>query len=206
MPERPSPDVCADLLRADTMTAIQVRLALGVDGIEGTLDAANQAAADPASTLTDYGIPLTAAERALAHDALGVPETFTGLSGLVAAYPTDLASLWLEGGSPVLSVLRPDPAVLLLARCLERDRIVGTVRYVTAGIPPATLDALTDRISADLPALARDGIEVTIVSSDPTTETVEIGVRALTPAIRATLVARYGTVVRVIESPGAHPL
>ena len=179
---------------------------MGVGGVEDSVDAAENAAKDEAADTSPYGIPLTQAELALVERSLGPVDATVGPAGLVAAHPDVLNTLWLDGGTLTVAVLRPDAAVLALARCLERGDVVGRVRYVSAGIPAPELSALGDRIHADRAALAREGIEVTVVSSDPITESVRIGVADVGPETASRLIERYGTVVEVVETAGPQPL
>lgn len=202
MPERPSPPECAALIRADLPTAVAVRSHIGIDAVEASNDAAGRAAADPMSVDVPFGVPLTSAESVAVQAAIPVPESTTALLGIIAAHPSEFSMIWLDRETPVVSVLQPDPTVLRLARCLE-SRVPA--RYVTAGVPAAVLTSLGDRIDADRGTLAREGITVTIVETDTRLETVTVGVSGMTPTIERTLVDRYGTVVHVIESPGAHP-
>lgn len=179
---------------------------MGVDGVDDTVGAAEKAANDEAADTSRYGIPLTQTEIALVEQSLGGVDGTIGPTGLVAAHPDILNTLWLEGNTLTISVLRSDAAVLELAQCLERGDFVGRVRYVSAGIPAAELSALGDRIHADRDGLAREGIAVTVVSSDPKTETVHVGVADLVEGTAARLIERYGTVVETIETAGPQPL
>lgn len=205
VPARPTDAACDALIRADTDTALRVRTMIGFDGISATAEAVAIAAADPAADIDLYGVPMTEREVAALREA-GIEEPTVALAALVTAHPDSFGTLWIDGATVVISVGSPDEALLRAARCLERGHLAGGVRYVTAGVPIAELNALTDRISEDRNALAREGIEVTIVGSDPVTETVEVGVRVLTLEIADRLVARYGTVVRVVQSFGARPV
>lgn len=179
---------------------------MGVDGVEDTVGAVEKAANDEEADTSRYGIPLTRTELALVEQSLGAVDGTIGPAGLVAAHPDILNTLWLEGDMLTISVLRPDTAVLELAQCLERGDFVGRVHYVSAGISAAELSALGDRIYADRAALAREGIEVTVVDSDPKTETVRVGVADLVDGTAARLIERYGTVVETIETAGPQPL
>jgi hypothetical protein len=181
-------------------------MAIGVDGVDTTQAAAEQAAADPAADMVTYGIPLTPVEAELARASIPEANALSGPAGLVSAYPDKFGSLWLDGGTLVISVLVPDQDLLRLARCLERPAFRDRVRYVSAGVSAAELSALADRISAERAMLADGGIDVTIVGSDPPTETVEVGVRVLTPEIQAHIIERYGTVIHVVQSLGPHPI
>lgn len=205
VPSRPSQDLCDTWLRADIKLAVTIRAVMGVEGVDDTEAAAESAAGDPRADTLHYGIPLTQAELESANESIGPTDATVGLAGLVAARPETLNALWLDGDSLTVSVLQADQAVLERALCLERGPAAGKVQYVTAGIPAAELAALGDRIHAERDALKREGIEVTVVSSDPTTETVRVGVADASPAVVARLIDRYGTVVVVEETTGPRP-
>lgn len=202
---RPSDDDCAALIRGEQRIAVSVRAALGVDGVDDTAEAAERAAADPDADYGVLGIPLTAEEVDQIRSSSDAPDATVGLAGLIAARPELMGTLWLDGRTLVVTILRPESTVLRLARCLERGEFIGTVRYVTAGTMPADLAALGDRIDSERSVLARDGIDVTVIETDLTTETVTVGVTSGTPEIEARLVERYGSVVEVVEVSGPVP-
>ena len=113
--------------------------------------------------------------------------------------------LWIDGSNLVVAVMSRDAAAGL--RCFEpADR---QVRYVEAGWPKATLNALQDRITADWQsgALERDGIDVRMTgrSVHDDVMVVEVTVHDLTPAITDELRRRYGDPVVPVEGEGARP-
>lgn len=205
VPERPSDEDCVALMRGEQRVWVSIRAALGVDGVEDTAEAAGRAAADPDADYAVLGIPLTSEEVDQIRLSSDTPDATVGLAGLVAARPELMGTLWLEGQTLVVTILRPESTALRLARCLERGEFIGTVRYVTAGTPPAELAALGDRIDSERSVLARDGIDVTVIETDLTTETVIVGLTSSTPEIEARLVERYGSVVQVVEVSGPGP-
>lgn len=202
VPARPSDADCVALIRGEQRVSVSVRAALGVDGVDDTAEAAERAAADPDADYAVLGIPLTAEEVDQIRSSSDAPGATVGLAGLIAARPELMGTLWLEGGTLVVTILSPESTALRLARCLERGEFIGTVRYVTAGTPPADLAALGERINSERSVLARDGIDVTVIETDLATETVMVGVTSRTPEIEARLVERYGSVVRVVEVSG----
>jgi hypothetical protein len=199
VPPRPGATECDAMIRADIDAAIRVRDLLGLGALPATRNAAAAAAADPAADLDQFAIPVTPRELARldpAQRGFSDPAPFLVLT---QARPDLFGTVWLDGGTVMVGVIRRDDDVLRRARCLERGQLANNVRYVTVGVTPAELDALADRIFGDRDALRREGIDVTVVGSSPHLELVEVGVRELTPEIRDRLVERYGTVVTVRE-------
>lgn len=205
VPPRPSEADCEALIRGDHGVSASIRVALGVDGVDASIEASTRAATDPAADYEMLGIPLTPQEVDQIRSSLGVPDATVGLVGLVAARPDAMGTFWLDDRTPVVSVLSADTGTLRIARCLERRELVEHLRYVTAGVRPADLVALADLINSERSTLARDGIDVSVVEADPTTETVTVGVGTHTPEIEARLVERYGSVVRVVQKSGPRP-
>ena len=205
VPPRPSDSDCRFLLSGEHDLATRVRAMISVDGVNATTDAAYRAAADADADYVMLGIPLSPEEVEEIRSVVGVLDPTIALAGLVAVRSDVLGTIWYDAGTLVVSVLTPDTETLRVARCLEPVALDGQVRYVTAGIRPADLAALADRIDGERSALAGDGIDVRVVEADPTTETVTVGVAVKTPDIEARLVARYGSVVRVVQTAGPRP-
>jgi hypothetical protein len=199
-------DQCDERLRADLDLAASVRAAIGIDGVDDTIEAARVAANDPDADTSRYGIPITQGELALVDQSGAGDDATVGLAGLTAARPDVFNALWWEADQLTVSVLRADTLLLEEARCLERVGADGGVRYVTAGIPVDELNALGDRINADRDDLLREGIEVTIVAADPTTETVQVGLQDVADDVVARLVERYGNVVQVVQASAPRPI
>jgi hypothetical protein len=93
--------------------------------------------------------------------------------------------------------------ILRLERCFESGSLVDRVQYVTA--PTATrgeLEALLARVAADRGELLGDGIEFTTAWTDETAGVVVVGVKTMTPAIAARLIATYGAFVKPVQHDG----
>lgn len=110
----------------------------------------------------------------------------------------------IDDSAIVVQVLPIDEVRLRTARCLEVGDAIDRVRYETAGMSTAELDALLPRVVADLD-LSRDaGVDPTTVWTDATNGTVVVGLTAPTPEAVAILTERYGSRIRVVEHGGFH--
>lgn len=202
MPARPTAAECDALVRQEVALAVAVRAALG-SPIAATLAAARAAAMDPDADLVSYGIPLTQAEVGMLAAAGVATDPVTVMVDWTAEHPEVFSAPRLEGGVLIVSVRVPDQDVLAQTRCFEAGWLLDRVRYVTA--PAATraeLDALLARVVADRNVLMREGIQFTTAWTDETTGVVVVGVKTLTPAIAARLIAKYGPFVKPIQHDG----
>ena len=208
--DRPDAAACEARIRADTAGALAVRTALASFDL-GSLPiatdeaTARRAAADAASDVATFGIPVTQ-EELTASLATGIGiDTVQPLIARLWAAPDRYGDLWFEGDSLVVAVMNRDAAADL--RCFEP--VDHTVRYVEAGWSKATLGALQDRITADWQsgALKRDGIDVRMTGQTVKDDVmvVEVTVHGLTPAIVGELRRRYGDPVMPVEGDGARP-
>lgn len=199
MPARPDARTCEELARADIEMAVRVRQSLGLEGVDATAGAAIAAADADIS----QGIPLLAAELDRIRAAgIQTVDSATLFAGLVGAHPGAFGDVWLDNGTILVSILREEPDLMALARCLERGAHLNRVRYVAASHTTADLDEVLRRIVADRDQLLDEGIEFTTAWTDPTTGTVVVGVRNVSQDIERTLMVRYGAMVRVIEHGG----
>lgn len=209
--DRPDVEMCETAIRSDIAGAIAVRTILasfdfGRLPIATDEATARRAAADPASNLVAFGLPVSGDELAASlASGIEIDSTMPLIARMRAA--TDAyGDLWIDGGGLVVAVMSRDAAADL--RCFEpADR---QVRYVEAGWSKATLNALQDRITADWQSgvLERDGIDVRMTGQSVHDDVmvVEVAVHGLTPAITDELRRRYGDPVAPVEGEGAQPL
>lgn len=207
---RPDATTCEAAIRSDIAGALAVRTVLasvdfGSLPIATDEATARRAAADPASDLGAFGIPVTGDELA-ASLASGIEiDSMQPLIARMRAVTDAYGDLWIDRGGLVVAVMSRDSAAGL--RCFEpADR---QVRYVEAGWSKATLNALQDRITADWQsgALEREGIDVRMTGQSVHDDVmvVEVTVHDLTPAITDELRRRYGDPVVPVEGEGARP-
>jgi hypothetical protein len=208
--DRPDARACEARIRADIAGALAVRTALA--GFElGSLPVATdeaiarRAAADAASDIATFGIPVTQEELATSL-ATGIEiDSVEPLTARLWAAPDRYGDLWFDGDNIAVAVMSRDAAADL--RCFEP--VDHTVRYVEAGWSKATLGALQDRITADWQSgvLQREGIDVRMTGQTVKDDVlvVEVAVHGLTPVIAAELRRRYGDPVMPVEGDGAMP-
>jgi hypothetical protein len=208
--ERPDAAACQAAIRSDIAGALAVRTVLSspdFGGLPIATDAATarRAAADPASDLVVFGIPVTRDELA-ASRASGIElDSMLPLTARMQAHTEAYGNRWIEAGSLVVAVTSRNAAAGL--RCFEpADR---PVRYVAAGWSKSALDAIQDRINSDWQsgALARDGIDVRMTGQTVEDDVfvVQVTVHGLTPAMADELHRRYGDPIVPVEGEGARP-
>jgi hypothetical protein len=208
---RPDPATCERRIRADIVGAVAVRGVLassdfGPLPIATDEATARQAAADPASDIATFGIPVTADELAASlASGIEIDSTQPVVARMWAARDR-YGERWLDARGTFVVAVMSDAAATAL-RCFEpADR---QVRYVEAGWSSATLTALQDRITADWQsgALKQAGIDVRMTGQTVHDDVmvVEVTVHGLTPAIAGELRRRYGDPVLMVEGEGAMP-
>lgn len=178
---------------------MQIRAGFGVEGVPATREAVAAAAGGERV----FGVPLTTAEiESLRAAGSTAPDPAALLAGLAYAHPDTFAGVRIDDGVTVVQVLRIDEMRLRTARCLEVGDAIGRVRYETAGVSTAELDALLARVVADMDLLRDIGVEPTTVWTDATNGTVVVGLAVPTPEAVTILTERYGPRIRVVEHGG----
>lgn len=198
---RPSAADCEARIRADTSGAAIVRSYLaGSDDwklpLASDVATAAAAAADPGTDIATMGIPLFADELAAVRASAILVNDLTPIEIRINAMPERFGTMWMRDG---LAVSVPGPEAAAALRCFEPASI--NVRYVQAGWPEATLDALQQRIVDDWKAGALDGLAITGVGRPVIDDVsvVAVYVRQASASEEALLLERYGDPVVVVR-------
>jgi hypothetical protein len=202
MPARPADAACEDVLREAPDAMVWGREQLG-RSIPATLDAAAEAARDPAADLFTYGIPLLPDEVA-ALEAAGVePDPLVGLNTQMPPRgPVMVSGPDPRTGEPTVSLSGDDPEVLARLLCFEPASKQGIVHYMTDRPSLPRMRAALGKIHAEIDQLRADGIPVTEVWLDEASRYVVIELRPLKEGTGQRLLDRYGGLVELRNDDG----
>jgi YD repeat-containing protein len=158
---------------------------------------------DPAlaGSIDDYGIPLTVAEQADMESRLAVQDQLDVIDDYgQGSAPETYAGVYLDqlqGGAVYVGFTQDVASHMQALRNLFP--YPDALHSFTADQTLVQLEALSDRVEADIPDLEASGVPVESISTDLPQNRVEVAVPDPDPAMQAELDSRYGSDVELTQ-------